>query len=305
MSNIKKDVFICHASEDKINIIHPLIEALDRNKISYWLDEAEIKWGDSLTGKVNEGFRVSRYIIVVLSQNFVSKHWPEREFNAALNMEISSGEIKVLPLLVGSEEVKKEILEMYPLLNDKKYLPWDLSIEDILSELLSILGKKSPKLEQQDNETIDFELPIKIKKKFSTHEKDSFLKETFEKLREYFQNALKKMDEKYTEIQTDFIDIHKFKFLCKIYMNGELENQCKIWIGGLVSSDSIAYAEGNCDINNDNSMNDFFNIETNEYEIGFKLSNMWYVDTEFKNIELLDSNQLARYVWGGFIKSIK
>ena len=169
--------------------------------------------------------------------------------------------------------------------------------------MLFRLGKRNSKTEQQKKESIDDLL--KIKKKFSTRDKDIFLKEAFEKLREYFQNALKKMDEKYSEIETDFAEIHKFKFLCKIYINGELENQCKIWVGGLVSSDSIAYAEGKFDINNDNSMNDFFNIETNEYEIGFKLSNMWYVDTEFKNIELLNNDQLALYVWRRFIKSIK
>ncbi len=304
MSNMKKDVFICHASENKIDIIRPLIEAFDSNKISYWFDEAEIKWGDSLTGKVNEGLRISRYVIVVLSPNSISKPWPEKEFNAALNMEISSGEVKVLPLLVGSEEEKKEILEKYPLINDKKYLSWGSSINNIISELLIRLGKRSSQSGQQNKEPIDFDLP-KIKKKFSTHDKDIFLKEAFEKLRDYFQNALKKMDEKYSEIETDFIEIHKFKFLCKIYINGELENQCKIWIGGLVSSDSIAYSEGKFDINNDNSMNDFFNIETNEYEIGFKLSNIWYVDTEFKNIDLLNKDQLARYVWKRFIKSIK
>lgn len=303
MSNMKKDVFICHASEDKIDIIRPLIKAFDNHKISYWYDEAEIKWGDSLTGKVNEGLRMSKYVIVVLSPNSISKLWPEKEFNAALNMEISSGEVKVLPLLVGSEKEKKEILERYPLINDKKYLPWDSSIDNILSELLFRLGKRNSKTEQQNKESIDDLL--KIKKKFSTRDKDIFLKEAFEKLREYFQNALKKMDEKYSEIETDFAEIHKFKFLCKIYINGELENQCKIWVGGLVSSDSIAYAEGKFDINNDNSMNDFFNIETNEYEIGFKLSNMWYVDTEFKNIELLNNDQLAHYVWRRFIKSIK
>jgi len=300
---MKKNVFICHASEDKIDIIHPLIEAFNNQKISYWFDEAEIKWGDSLTSKVSEGLRISRYVIVVLSPNFISKPWPEKEFNAALNMEISSGEVKVLPLLVGSEKEKKEILERYPLINDKKYLSWGSSINNIVSELLIRLGKSGSRSEQQNKKSLDFDLP-KIKKKFSTHDKDIFLKEAFKKLKEYFQNALKEMDKKYNEIETDFTEIHKFKFLCKIYINGELENQCKIWIGGLGSSDSIAYVDGNFDINYDNSMNDFFSIETNEYKIGFKLSNIWYVDTEFKNIDLLNKDQLARYLWRRFIKSV-
>jgi len=209
---MKKDVFICHASEDKIDIIHPLIEAFNNQKISYWFDEAEIKWGDSLTSKVNEGLRISRYVIVVLSPNFISKPWPEKEFNAALNMEISSGEVKVLPLLVGSEKEKKEILERYPLINDKKYLSWGSSINNIVSELLIRLGKSGSRSEQQSKKSLDFDLP-KIKKKFSTHDKDIFLKEAFEKLKEYFQNALKEMDKKYNEIETDFTEIHKFKFL--------------------------------------------------------------------------------------------
>jgi hypothetical protein len=38
-----KDVFICHASEDKSDIIKPLIAAFKREGISYWYDEAEIK----------------------------------------------------------------------------------------------------------------------------------------------------------------------------------------------------------------------------------------------------------------------
>jgi len=286
---MKKDVFICHASEDKIDIINPLIEAFDNHKISYWFDEAEIKWGDSLTGKVNEGLRISRYVIVVLSHNSISKPWPEREFNAALNMETSSGEVKVLPLLVGSEKGKKEILERYPLINDKKYLSWGSSISNIIDELLNRLGEKSSKSEQLIKESEDFDLP-NIKKKFSARDKDILLKEAFEELKKYFQNALKKIDEEYNEIEIDFTEIHKSKFLCKIYINGEIENQCKMWIGGLGSSDSIAYAEGNFDINNDNSMNDFFTIETSEYEMGFKLYNMWHFDPEFKNINLLNKD---------------
>ena len=42
----RKDVFICHASEDKRSVIHPLVEAFKKAKISCWVDEAEINWGD-------------------------------------------------------------------------------------------------------------------------------------------------------------------------------------------------------------------------------------------------------------------
>jgi hypothetical protein len=107
---ILKDVFICHASEDKDEVVKIFSKALEDNDISYWLDEAEILWGDSLTTKVNEGLRISKYVLVVLSQFFISKPWPERELFAALNTEASSGEVKVLPLLLGDRKTRQEII---------------------------------------------------------------------------------------------------------------------------------------------------------------------------------------------------
>ncbi len=39
------DIFISHASEDKEQIVLPLVRALDAAAITYWLDGAEIGWG--------------------------------------------------------------------------------------------------------------------------------------------------------------------------------------------------------------------------------------------------------------------
>ena len=90
MSVAIRDVFICHASEDKKGIVGPIVRALTGAGISVWYDEAEIKWGDSVTQKVNEGLKISRFVIVVLSSSFVKKNWPQRELNAALNVEAST-----------------------------------------------------------------------------------------------------------------------------------------------------------------------------------------------------------------------
>jgi len=88
--NELKDVFICHASEDKPEIIKPLVASFEREGISYWYDEVEIKWGHSIPDKINEGLRISRYVIVVISKSFLSKNWPKRELNSALNIEAST-----------------------------------------------------------------------------------------------------------------------------------------------------------------------------------------------------------------------
>ena len=60
-----RDIFICHAGEDKDAVVRPMVEAFTQAGISCWYDEAEIQWGDSVTQKVNEGLSSSRYVVVV------------------------------------------------------------------------------------------------------------------------------------------------------------------------------------------------------------------------------------------------
>jgi hypothetical protein len=121
----ERDVFLCHASCDKETTLRPLRAALDAAGIAYWYDEAEIGWGDSIVSKVNEGLRTSRFVLVVLSRGFLGRPWPEHELSAALNAEASSGVVKVLPLLCGSQAERDQIIEHYPLLGGKRYEVFD------------------------------------------------------------------------------------------------------------------------------------------------------------------------------------
>ncbi len=130
-----KDVFICHAGEDKEKIVEPLVSALTKERISYWYDRAEIRWGDSLAQKVNQGLAISRFVIVVLTKIFVGKHWPRRELDSALNIEARSGVVKVLPLLSGTTQEREEIFREFPLLNDKYYIIWENGVDDFVDQL--------------------------------------------------------------------------------------------------------------------------------------------------------------------------
>ena len=136
-----RDVFLCHASKDKQFIVDPLCNAMDNASITYWFDSVEIKWGDSVTSMVNRGLAISEYIVVVLSPHFVGKPWPERELNAALNLESTTGNVVVLPLLAGDDAQVAEILKAYPLLNDKRYIRWSGDAAAVIDMLQSRLGR--------------------------------------------------------------------------------------------------------------------------------------------------------------------
>jgi len=64
-----RDVFISHASEDKLDIARPLAEALKLRGLSVWFDEYELTLGDSLRRKIEEGLRSSRFGVTILSHH--------------------------------------------------------------------------------------------------------------------------------------------------------------------------------------------------------------------------------------------
>lgn len=298
-----KDVFICHASEDKSDIIKPLVAAFKRESISYWYDKAEIKWGDSIIEKVNDGLRISRYVIVVISKSFLSKNWPKRELNSALNIEASTGKVRVLPLVVGADKVRKEIFQKYPLLNDKRYLTWENDVQKIVDALKDCLGKAN-KISKGDNlviEKSDYDIPIpKMPKEFPQLDKDRFIRNSFDIIKKYFKKALVKLKEQYSNLDSELVGISNFKFVCSIYQNGDLLNKCKIWIGGPLSEDSIAYSEGSSGYENDNSFNDWLTVNDDGFKLGLTASGFSMNIINDKEGKLLSSEEAAKYLWVRF-----
>jgi hypothetical protein len=91
------DVFISHASEDKDAIVRPLANALRGAGLSVWYDEFELRIGDSLRRKIDRGLGNSRFGVVVLSQAFFGKGWPEYELDGLVTRAVS-GEQILLPI---------------------------------------------------------------------------------------------------------------------------------------------------------------------------------------------------------------
>lgn len=91
-------VFICHSSSDKSHA-RRLAHALAARRIRVWIDEAEIKVGDSLIEKIEDGILCSRNLIVILTQRSVASRWCKEELRLALVRQIGGEDLKVLPAL--------------------------------------------------------------------------------------------------------------------------------------------------------------------------------------------------------------
>ena len=110
-----RDLFISHASEDKDDFVRPLAHALVAEGLQVWFDEFELRIGDSLRQKIDDGLRRSRFGVVVLSPTFFQKHWTQYEMDGLIARQ-NSGQRTILP--IWHRMTRNEIAEHSPSLLD-------------------------------------------------------------------------------------------------------------------------------------------------------------------------------------------
>jgi len=131
------DVFISHASEDKDEVVRPLAEALRQGGLIVWYDEFELKIGDSLRRKIDSGLARSRFGVVVLSQEFFRKGWPNYELDGLVTRAVS-GEQVLLP--IWHNITKKEVIQHSPSLADKLARSTAThTVEEIAAEIIEVV----------------------------------------------------------------------------------------------------------------------------------------------------------------------
>ena len=106
LQNFRRDVFISHRSTDK-EWVRYLAEQLETvkvagNPVRTWVDEAEIRPGQSITGEVNKALETSRFVVLVLTPDYFQSPsgWTDAEWQAALFKDPAGRQGRVIPLLV-------------------------------------------------------------------------------------------------------------------------------------------------------------------------------------------------------------
>jgi hypothetical protein len=97
-------IFLSHNHRDK-SFVRVLAQDLSAMGIRVWLDEAELKVGDSLITKVSEAIDEMTYLGVVLSPNSVNSRWVKEELNQALVRQLSERDASVLPIMLADCQV--------------------------------------------------------------------------------------------------------------------------------------------------------------------------------------------------------
>ena len=97
-------IFLSHNRKDK-PFVRELARYFKQYGIKVWVDEAEIKIGDSLINKVGEAIKKNAFVGVVISRHSVNSTWVEKELQIALQREFREKRVVVLPMLLDDSEL--------------------------------------------------------------------------------------------------------------------------------------------------------------------------------------------------------
>jgi len=123
------DIFISHSSKDKSAASH-LAKILNYCAIDAWLDDWELEVGQSLTDEISKAMNESRYIAILITENYNKTVWTKTEYKKALSREQKEERTVMVPLIVG-QAVIPDFLE------DKLYI--DLR-DDFFKGIVSLVG---------------------------------------------------------------------------------------------------------------------------------------------------------------------
>src|SRR5437899_3569678 len=83
------NIFLSHSHADR-EFARKLASDLRLSGIHVWIDEAEIKIGESLLSKIQSGIMEMNYLAVILSRNSVTSNWVTLELQMAMSLEMDN-----------------------------------------------------------------------------------------------------------------------------------------------------------------------------------------------------------------------
>ena len=106
----KYDVFLSHSAKDKA-VVRPLAERLREDGLKVWFDEWEIKPGDSIPAKIEEGLEHSRVLVLCMSANAFGSDWAQLEAGTFRFRDPLNKERRFIPLRLDDAPIKGSLAQ--------------------------------------------------------------------------------------------------------------------------------------------------------------------------------------------------
>lgn len=151
-------VFVSHSSEDKVDLIEPIVTDLEECYINVWLDKRKILPGDNLRKSIfRDGLDKADIALIFFTEKSLKSSWVDKEIKHVLREETQKGnnfDLNKIISIFDSKETYSQISERYPELTDDlmHLMPKDYD-KVHLGQLISAIWSKYLSLQGGDIET--------------------------------------------------------------------------------------------------------------------------------------------------------
>jgi hypothetical protein len=108
--NFKYDVFLSHSSKDK-EIVRAIAERLRADRLRVWFDEWELRAGDSIPAKFEEGLDESRVLVLCMSANAFGAEWAQLEAATFRFRDPLNKERRFIPLRLDEAPIRGSLAQ--------------------------------------------------------------------------------------------------------------------------------------------------------------------------------------------------
>lgn len=110
------DVFVSHSSRDKA-IVRAVAEKLREDGLRVWFDAWEIRPGDSIPSRIDEGLEYSRVLVLFMSANAFGSDWAQLESQTFRFRDPLNRERRFIPLKLDDSRIKGSLVQF-------SYIDW-------------------------------------------------------------------------------------------------------------------------------------------------------------------------------------
>jgi hypothetical protein len=104
------DVFLSNSAKDKA-VVREIVERLKGAGLRVWFDAWEIRPGDSIPAKIEEGLERSRVLVLCMSANAFGSDWAQLESGTFRFRDPLNKERRFLPLRLDDAPIKGSLAQ--------------------------------------------------------------------------------------------------------------------------------------------------------------------------------------------------
>lgn len=145
-----------------------------------------------------------------------------------------------------------------------------------------------------------------IKKQATDADRRRFVKHAFDTIRTHFETGLGRLAQEVPGLECDFTANTATDFAVEIFRNGKSSAACRIWLGGMMSSDSISYGEGRISLGN-NSCNEILSVNREPGDLSLRslMGSGFGFGRGQEDIKRLSPEEAADYLWRRFVSHLE